>query len=62
MDKEEYQQARKTLGYSVPLWIEKLGIEIDTHKSFNSGRREVSLMVENHIVTLLELNKQKKET
>ena len=59
MTKEEYQQARKTLGYTVPFWIEKLGIEIDAHKSFNSGRRKINenKMVRNHIATLLELKK-----
>jgi len=57
---EEYQQARITLGFTVPFWIEKLGITLDTHKSFNSGRRVVNSMVGNHIETLLELNKFKK--
>jgi hypothetical protein len=53
LTKEEYQEARKALGYNVTDWIKKLGIELDTHKSFNSGRREVNAMVGSHIKTLL---------
>ncbi len=62
MTTEEYQQARKTLGFTVPFWIKRLGISIDTHKSFNSGRRKISEspIVGNHIETLLELHQLKK--
>lgn len=57
MDKEHYQQVRKELGFTVTFWIKKLGIELDTHKSFNSGRRKITPMISNHIETLLELKK-----
>lgn len=60
MTQDEYKQARKELGFSVDGWIARLGITIDTHKSFSSGRREVNAMVANHIDTLLELKKIKK--
>ena len=60
MTQDEYKQARTELGLSVNDWIAKLGITIDTHKSFNSGRREINAMVANHIETLLELKKFKK--
>ncbi len=60
MTKEEYKEAREILKLSVSEWIEKLGISIDTHKSYNSGRKEVMSPVANHIQTLLELNEIQK--
>ena len=60
MTTDEYKLARKELGYKIPEWIEKLGISIDTHKSYNSGRKEVQAPVANHIETLLELENIKK--
>lgn len=57
--KNEYKAARVELGYDVAGWIELLGISIDTHKSYNSGRLEVQPPVANHIKTLKELAKIK---
>ncbi|USD68146.1 hypothetical protein [Vibrio sp. SCSIO 43136] len=60
MTHEDYKAARAELGYNVQGWIEKLGISMDTHKSYNSGRKEVMQPVVNHINTLLSLNKIQK--
>jgi hypothetical protein len=51
----DYQIARTTLGCSVPEWINKLGISLDTHKSYSNGRNPVQAPVANHIETLLKL-------
>lgn len=53
MTKAGYREARKALGYSVQDWVIKLGISMDTHKSYNSGRREIQKPVVNHIETLI---------
>lgn len=55
MTVDDYQKARKQLGMNVTQWTEKLGISVDTHKSYNSGRKTVSPAVANHIQTLIEL-------
>lgn len=60
MTKDEYKSARVKLGFSVAEWIRKLGISMDTHKGYNSGRSVVQLPVANHIITLLELSRIKK--
>ncbi|BCL74200.1 hypothetical protein VIBNIFTn2_1110009 [Vibrio nigripulchritudo FTn2] len=57
MTAEEYKAARKVLDLSVSKWIEKLGISMDTHKSYNSGRALIQTPVANHIETLMELKK-----
>ncbi len=60
MTNEEYKAAREALNLNVGDWIDKLGISMDTHKSYNSGRKYVQAPVANHIQTLLELNKIQK--
>lgn len=57
MTPNEYQSARKALGYEVPEWLEKLGIARDTHKKYNSGHAVIQPQVANHIETLLEYHK-----
>lgn len=64
MTPDEYKCARKQLGMNVSEWIEKLGISIDTHKNFSSGRNgrdTISATVANHIQTLLELQALQKQ-
>lgn len=55
MTKDEYKQARKDFGYSPKEWLEKMGISLDSHKSYSSGRLPVSQPVKNHIKTLYEI-------
>lgn len=56
MTTDEYKSARQQLKLSVEDWIRLLGISMDTHKSYNSGRSVPQLPVTNHIVTLLKLD------
>lgn len=60
MTTDDYKTARTDLNLTVSEWIEKLGISIDTHKSYNSGRNDVPPQIANHIQTLLELDRIKK--
>ncbi len=60
MTVDEYKAARKRLALSVDDWIKELGISMDTHKGYNSGRATAQLPVANHINTLLELDRIKK--
>jgi predicted transcriptional regulator len=60
MTTDDYKTARTDLNMTVSEWIEKLGISIDTHKSYNSGRNDISPQIANHIQTLLELDRIKK--
>lgn len=60
MTDDEYKAARKQLALSVADWAKELGISIDTHKGYSSGRAIIQLPVNNHIKTLLELDKIKK--
>lgn len=55
MTKDEYRKARTDLGYNVAGWLEKIGIGLDAHKSYSSGRNPVQQPVENHIKTLYEI-------
>jgi len=59
MTNDEYKAARKQLALSVADWVKELGISIDTHKGYNSGRAIIQLPVVNHIKTLLELDRIK---
>ncbi|CAM3931243.1 Transcriptional regulator [Vibrio aquimaris] len=60
MTTEDYIASRSELKLTVKEWIEKLGISIDTHKSYNCGRNDVPPQIENHIKTLLELDRIRK--
>lgn len=61
MTTDEYKSARTQLGFTVEEWISKLGIAMDTHKSYSSGRLEIQIPVVNHILTLRELHHLKKK-
>jgi hypothetical protein len=53
MKASQYKQSRKDMGLSVTEWCERLGLALDTHKNYNSGRRPIPLAVQKHIETLL---------
>jgi DNA-binding transcriptional regulator YiaG len=53
MNPDQYKQARQEMGLSVSEWCERLGLPLDTHKNYNSGRRPIPLTVQKHIETLL---------
>jgi len=58
MTKQEYIDARTSLGYSVKGWVELLAISQSTHDSIMTERREVPEMAAAHIKTLIK-NKSK---
>ncbi len=60
MTNEEYKQARQELGFSVSEWVERLGISVNSHKSYNSSRREIPNYIAAHIETLRELKNNQK--
>lgn len=60
MNHDEYRNARKHLSMRVNDWIDVLGIALDTHKSYNSGRLAIQPPVANHIETLLKLDRLEK--
>lgn len=61
-DKESYRQARIELGMTRLNWITTLGISIDSHKSYSSGRLKVPTFVSNHIQTLKRLRNKELES
>lgn len=56
MTKDEYKKVREDFGYSQKEWLEKMGISIDTHKSYSSGRLPVSQRVANLIEMMHEIH------
>lgn len=61
MTAEEYKSARHDLDYILSDWIEKLGISIDTHKNYCSGRIKVGRQAQAHIHTLYAVKQLKNE-
>lgn len=56
MTKQEYIEARTSLGYSVKSWIVLLAISQSTHDSIMSERKDVPPMAVAHVKTLIKNN------
>ena len=53
MNKKEYREARKKLGYTVSEWIAKLEMSRSTHDKYTSGRNRISPWIAQNVRRML---------